>query len=105
MELKQMKCTPCEGNVPPLSKEHAHELWVDIPGWDLQDNYITRTYLFSDFDDAMVFVNRVAAIAQREGHHPDITILYNVVTLTLTTHAISGLSQNDFILAAKVDAQ
>ncbi len=104
MNLIHKQCIPCEGNVPPLLKDYAQELLLQVPGWDLQDTYLTRTYRFASFADAMLFVNKVATLAEQEGHHPDITITYNVVTLTLTTHSISGLSENDFILAAKIDA-
>jgi 4a-hydroxytetrahydrobiopterin dehydratase len=104
MNLIHKHCVPCEGDVPSLLKDRAQELLAEVPGWDLQDTYLTRAYRFKDFADAMLFVNKVAAIAEQEGHHPDITITYAIVTLTLTTHAISGLSENDFILAAKIDA-
>lgn len=104
MELLKKHCVPCEGNVPPLLKDTAQELLLEVPGWDLQDTYLTRTYHFDNFADAMRFVNKVADIAESEGHHPDIIITYSKVTLTLTTHAIGGLSENDFILAAKIDA-
>jgi len=102
--LTTKRCVPCEGGVPPLTQARAEELLMQTPGWELQDTYITRTYRFTDFKEAMVFVNRVADLAEAEGHHPDITITYSTVTLTLTTHAIAGLSENDFILAAKIDA-
>jgi len=103
--LTKKKCVPCEGGVPSLTSGRAEELLVQVPGWELQDTYITRTYRFANFKEALMFVNRVATIAESEGHHPDITITYNIVTLTLTTHAIAGLSENDFILAAKIDAE
>lgn len=103
-DLSNKKCIPCEGKVKPYEKDDAVELLEQVPGWDLQDTYITRTYTCSDFKEAMQFVNKVADIAEAEDHHPDITIMYNKVTLTLTTHAINGLSENDFILAAKIDA-
>lgn len=104
MNLVARHCVPCEGDILPLSKAEARILLVEVPGWDLQDTYLTRPYHFADFAEAMVFVNMVAHIAEEEGHHPDIVITYNIVTMTLTTHAIEGLSENDFILAAKIDA-
>lgn len=86
-----------------MESTEAKKLLTEIPGWQLYDTYITRTYQFTDFKDAMDFVNHVATCAEAEGHHPDMTITYNIVTLTLSTHSINGLSENDFILAAKID--
>lgn len=103
--LATKSCIPCEGGIPPLAYDRAEALLLEIPGWDLQDTYITRTYRFANFREAIAFVNRVAELAEAEGHHPDMIVTYNTVTLTLTTHAIVGLSENDFILAAKIDTQ
>lgn len=103
MDLATKKCTPCHGDVLPLSHDTALELLENLSEWNLFDTYIQKTYRFNDFKGAVRFVNDVATIAEGEGHHPDITITYNIVTLTLTTHAINGLSENDFILAAKID--
>ncbi len=86
-----------------MSREEAEALLEKVEGWKLKENKIQRTYRFKDFKESMKFVNRVADLAEEEGHHPDIAISWNKVTLTLTTHAISGLSQNDFILAAKIN--
>lgn len=80
-------------------EKHLHE----VPQWTQKENKIERVFKFSDFKEAMVFVNKVADIAEGEGHHPDIGISYNKVTIVLWTHAIGGLSLNDFILAAKID--
>jgi 4a-hydroxytetrahydrobiopterin dehydratase len=73
-----------------------------LPGWELQENKLTRRFRFKDFKEAMAFVNKVADLSESEGHHPDIYISWNRVRLELTTHAIKGLSENDFIMAAKV---
>jgi len=102
--LHDKRCVACEGGVPPLSKEAAKELLTQVPDWDLAEeaDSIQRKFKFSTFPEAIEFVGKVAKIAEEEGHHPDIYISYNKVTLTLTTHAIHGLSENDFILAAKV---
>ncbi len=91
--------------MPPLTAQEAAALSREIPCWSLDAKTLTRAYRFKNFSEAMRFVNRVAELAEAEGHHPDIAISYSNVTLTLTTHAIVGLSENDFILAAKIDAQ
>lgn len=98
-------CVPCEGGIAPLTKTDAEETMKHVPGWNLSDDgkEISRDFAFRDFKEAMAFVNNIADLAEGEGHHPDILIKWNKVSLTLTTHAIGGLSTNDFILAAKVD--
>ncbi len=98
----QKFCVACEAGTPPLSVEQAEEMMDQVPGWDLQENKLTRRFRFKDFKEAMAFVNKVADLAESEGHHPDIYISWNRVCLELTTHAIKGLSENDFIMAAKV---
>lgn len=104
MNLAEQKCIPCEGGVEPLTKEQAETLLAQVQGWKLDKGTIRKEFTFKDFREAIVFVNKVADIAEHEGHHPDIMIWYRVVTLVLTTHAIGGLSINDFVLASKVDA-
>lgn len=103
-ELTQKKCVPCEGGVPSLEKAEVARLLAQLSGWSLQGKRISKEIKFKNFVAAMKFVNRVAEIAEQEGHHPDIHIHYNVVRLDVWTHAIEGLSENDFILAAKIDA-
>lgn len=105
--LLSKKCAPCNGDTPPLDNATIHKLLADVPEWDVIDDENTkigRTFTFKDFVEAMNFVNKVADLAEAEGHHPDIIIHYNKVTLELWTHAIGGLSENDFIVAAKADA-
>jgi 4a-hydroxytetrahydrobiopterin dehydratase len=102
-ELAQKHCVACEKGTPPLTSEEAQRLSEHTPGWDLADNLLTCRFRFRDFREAMAFVNRVADLAEEEGHHPDIHISWNRVRLELTTHAIKGLSDNDFIMAAKVN--
>ena len=105
--LLKKKCVPCEGgDIRPFDRERAEEYMVDVKGWILSDDAksISREYKFADFIGSVNFINNVADIAEMEGHHPDINISYNKVLLTLTTHAIGGLSENDFIVAAKIDA-
>ena len=117
--LLNKKCVPCEGGALPLDREGAERYMSMVPGWELSEDdnppasaglkalragKISKTYKFKDFIGAINFVNHVAEIAEGEGHHPDIKIKYNKVKLTNSTHAIGGLSENDFILAAKIDA-
>jgi 4a-hydroxytetrahydrobiopterin dehydratase len=98
-------CVPCRGGIPPLTQEKAREYGAATPEWTLAENgtRLFRRFEFRDFKAAMEFVNRVAELAEEEGHHPDIAIHWNKVELTLWTHKIGGLHENDFILAAKVD--
>lgn len=103
--LSDKTCVPCRGGIAPLTEEKARELGAETPEWALTENgtRLFRRFEFADFRAAMEFVNRVADIAEQEGHHPDIAIHWNKVELTLWTHKIGGLHENDFILAAKID--
>jgi 4a-hydroxytetrahydrobiopterin dehydratase len=103
--LAGKSCVPCRGGIPPLTESAAKEMAVRTPGWSLAEGgtRLTRRFEFRDFVEAMKFVNRVADVAEHEGHHPDIAIHWNKVDLTLWTHKIGGLHENDFILAAKVN--
>ncbi|HVW67138.1 MAG TPA: 4a-hydroxytetrahydrobiopterin dehydratase [Candidatus Peribacteraceae bacterium] len=103
--LTHKKCVPCEGGVPTLTPEEVEKFIGEVPEWNVNEEatQIYRTFKFRDFVQAMIFVNAVAQLAEDEGHHPDFQINYGKVTLTLWTHAIGGLSENDFILAAKID--
>ncbi len=105
-ELKKKKCVPCEGGVPPVPRQQAEWLLQDLPGWELSDDgiRIRRQWVTRDFMAAMRFFNRVAELAEDEGHHPDLHLVgYRNVTVELWTHAIGGLSENDFITAAKIN--
>lgn len=103
-ELSQRRCVPCEGGTPPLNLEESRTLLKQVRDWELLENKsIRKRFKFRNFIESMTFVNSVAQLAETEGHHPDIHISWNRVTLTLTTHAIGGLSENDFIMAAKID--
>ena len=104
-ELARKKCVPCEGGVPPLDEPTARSYLASLTGWDLvAGKRIQKEYTFKDFARALAFVNRVGAIAEAEGHHPDILIhSWNRVRLDIFTHVIGGLSENDFILAAKIE--
>jgi len=104
VDLVRKHCVPCEAGTPPLTQEEAEAMMSQVAGWSLEDNTLSRRFKFRDFREAMAFVNRVADLAEEEGHHPDIHIFWNKVRLDLTTHAIKGLSENDFIMAAKIGA-
>jgi 4a-hydroxytetrahydrobiopterin dehydratase len=103
--LAAKTCVPCRGGIPPLSQGDAKGLLASTPGWTLEQDgkRLTRRFEFEDFIEAMKFVNRVADLAEQQGHHPDIAIHWNTVDLVLWTHKIGGLHENDFILAAKVN--
>ena len=105
MKLKEKKCVPCEGGVNPITLETTQEYLKEISHeWDAdKNNSIQRDFDFKDFKSGMAFANKVAEIAEEEGHHPDMHIYYSHVEIDLSTHAIGGLSENDFILAAKID--
>ena len=106
-DLTKRKCVPCEGGVPSLTASDAKKLQQQTPQWPLIKvegvDAIERQFGFKDFAEAMTFVNKVATLAEKEGHHPNFDIRWNKVKLTLWTHAIGGLSDNDFIMAAKID--
>ncbi len=103
--LLSKKCVPCEGGAPPLSKEQVATYLNLISNWQVDARgHLSRQFKFKNFLAAMEFVNKVAALAEKEGHHPDFTVHYNKVDFEIWTHAINGLSENDFILAAKIGA-
>ena len=103
--LAAKNCTPCRGGEPPLSAHVIAALLPQVPGWALAHGgtAIFRKYAFADFDAAHAFADRVAALAQTQGHHPDIAFGWGYVKLRVWTHAIGGLHHNDFILAAKIN--
>lgn len=103
MNLTQKKCTPCEGNTPKLTEKQSKEFLKQTPGWILKNNKIEKTFKFKDFKENIEFVNKIAEIAEKEQHHPDLEISYSKLKITLSTHAIKGLSENDFILATKIN--
>jgi len=105
-DLTNKKCVPCEGGTPPLTLAQISEYQQQLVApWEVIDSKkITKDFKFKNFKQAVAFINQVAEIAELEGHHPDILLHgYNKVRLDLWTHAIGGLSENDFIIAAKVD--
>jgi 4a-hydroxytetrahydrobiopterin dehydratase len=103
-DLKTQHCKPCEGGVPPLDAERIAALLPQLEGWEAQGQRIAKTYQFKNYYHTMAFVNAVAWLAHREDHHPDLSVGYNRCRVEYTTHAIGGLSENDFICAAKIDA-
>jgi 4a-hydroxytetrahydrobiopterin dehydratase len=106
MNLLEQKCVPCEGGVDPMTKADAEAMLLfHVKDWVLSQDAksISKKFEFKNFAEALAFVNKVGAIAESEGHHPDIELGWGKVNITLTTHAIGGLSQNDFIVAAKIN--
>jgi 4a-hydroxytetrahydrobiopterin dehydratase len=103
--LVQKHCVPCEGGALPLMRDESAALLVQTPGWAVAPDGLSllRTFTFPNFVDAMTFANNITSVAEAEGHHPDLAISWGKVAVTLTTHAIGGLSENDFILAAKIN--
>jgi 4a-hydroxytetrahydrobiopterin dehydratase len=103
--LKDSTCKPCEGGVPPLTKSQIEELLPQISRWSVvEDKQIQKDFKYKNFKQALEFVNKVGEIAEQQGHHPNIFLHnWNKVRISLSTHAIKGLSDNDFILAAKID--
>ena len=104
-ELAEKTCTPCRGGVAPLTVDEARALLGKTPGWKLleQGKRIERAFEFKTFGDALGFVDRVGALAESENHHPDISFGWGYATISLYTHKIKGLHENDFILAAKIN--
>ena len=103
MELSKKKCVPCEGGMPRLNSAKVEELLKQIPTWSLKGGHLYKRFEFKNFIEAMKFLNSVAKAAEREGHHPDFCVHYRKVDFEIWTHAVNGLSDNDFILAAKID--
>jgi 4a-hydroxytetrahydrobiopterin dehydratase len=106
MDFAQKRCVPCEGGVPRMTRPQVDEALRSLDGWDAREDatQIHKHYRFKDFLTAMRFVNALAALAEQEGHHPDFAVRsWSTVDVTLWTHAIGGLSENDFIVAAKLD--
>jgi 4a-hydroxytetrahydrobiopterin dehydratase len=102
--LAAKHCVPCRGGVPPLKGEPLHTLSSQLPDWRvIEEHHITKTFVFPDFKTALDFVNRVGAVAETEGHHPDVALAWGRVDVKTYTHKINGLTESDFILAAKID--
>lgn len=106
VDLAQRRCVPCSGETPPLGAEQVEELLQQVPGWELAEGRLTRDIKVKNFKAALALVNAIGELAERENHHPDICVhSWNHVRLALYTHSIGGLSENDFILAAKINQE
>ena len=103
-DLARKKCVPCEGGVAPLTTGEVATLLKRLKGWAVNKGVLTKTYELRNYHETMAFVNATAWISHREDHHPDLTVGYKQCRVDYITHAIGGLSENDFICAAKIDA-
>jgi len=104
MSLVEKHCVPCRGGVPALQGEALESLKAQLPGWTAVDgHHLTRSFSFPDFKTALDFVNRTGAVAEEEGHHPDLLLSWGKVDVKTWTHKIDGLTESDFILAAKIE--
>ena len=105
VDLASRRCVPCRGGVPPMRGAEIAEFLTELEGWEvLEEHHLRKSYKFADFRDALEFVNRIGALAESEGHHPDISFGWGYADISIWTHKIDGLSESDFILAAKIDA-
>jgi 4a-hydroxytetrahydrobiopterin dehydratase len=105
-DLAQKHCVPCRGGVPPLQGELLQKLSAQLPGWQVvNEHHITKTFTFPDFQTALAFVNRAGAVAEAEGHHPDMLLAWGRVEVKTYTHKIDGLTESDFVLAARIDRE
>ena len=103
-DLASKTCVPCREGVPPLAGEELAKLSREVPQWKIVDgHHIVRSFAFPDFRQALAFVNKVGEIAEEQGHHPDIFLTWGKADVTTWTHKINGLTESDFILAAKID--
>ena len=107
-DLLNKKCVPCEGGISAFDISEIHKYQKKVDGWDVNDNekkvyFLEKKFVFKNFKDSQNFVNKIGKISEEEGHHPDIFFGWGYAKIIITTHAIEGLSENDFILAAKID--
>lgn len=104
-ELAAKNCVPCRGGVPPLKGAELEALGSQVPGWNVvEEHHLQKAFRFPNFRQGLDFVNRVGDLAEEQGHHPDIYLSWGKVDITIWTHKINGLTESDFILAAKIDA-
>lgn len=103
-DLASKKCAPCERGNPPLDDRRVADLLKELPGWERVGDEIAREYKFKNYHETMAFVNAVAWVSHREDHHPDLRVGYNTCRVAYSTHSVGGLSENDFICAAKIEA-
>ena len=103
-ELANRNCVPCRDDTPPLKGEELEGLRRQVPGWEVvEEHHLRRTFKFKNFREALGFVNRVGELAEEQGHHPDISFGWGYTEVTVFTHKIDGLTESDFVFAAKVD--
>ena len=107
-DLLNKKCAPCEGGILPFDISEIHKYQRKVDGWDVKKNinkiyFLEKNFIFKNFINSQDFINKVGEISEAEGHHPDISFGWGYAKIMITTHAIEGLSENDFILAAKID--
>ena len=103
-ELAERQCVPCRGGVPPMKGEQINEMSSQLPDWQVvNEHHLQRNYRFHDFRESLDFVNRVGELAEEQGHHPDICFGWGKADITIWTHKIDGLTESDFVLAAKID--
>ena len=104
MGLAEQSCVPCNGGVPPLKGEAIRPLHEQLSGWDVVDeHHLSKEYSFADFVTALAFVNKIGEVAEAQGHHPDLTLTWGKVGVQIWTHKADGLTESDFVLAAKID--
>jgi 4a-hydroxytetrahydrobiopterin dehydratase len=104
MSLADKTCVPCKGGVPPLKGDALDKLKAEVLGWEVvEEHHLYKVFRFPDFKKALEFVNRLGAVAEEQGHHPDILLAWGKVEVTTYTHKIDGLTESDFVLAAKID--
>jgi 4a-hydroxytetrahydrobiopterin dehydratase len=103
MELAEKKCVPCKGGTPPLSAKQIEPLLAQVPGWSLRNGHLYQSLKFKDWAGAIDFVNAISEVAEEQGHHPDLYVSWGKVAVELWTHKIEGLTESDFIMAAKID--
>ena len=102
-DLASKTCVPCRGGTPPLKGEELDDLWRQVPGWEVVDeHHLRRRFRFRNFREALEFVNRLGQLAEEQGHHPDVSFGWGYAEVTIFTHKIDGLTESDFILAAKI---
>ena len=107
-DLSKKRCVPCEGGIPPFDTKEIHKYLKKVDGWDVKSNndsnfYLIKDFKFKNFRESQNFINRVGDLAEKENHHPDISFGWGYCTIKIFTHAIKGLAESDFILAAKID--
>jgi 4a-hydroxytetrahydrobiopterin dehydratase len=104
VSLSEKTCVPCRGGVPPLTAEEIEPLFQELNNWEVKDNHkLLKSYKFDDFKSALKLANKMGEIAEQEGHHPDLLVRWGELKIELWTHKVDGLTESDFILAAKID--